>query len=228
MIQKKEVKICCTWKSKTECTNCTLVEVLNCRYDKRKWLFFVLNQIPARIFAFFGLVVTGLLYQWWPLIAFTVFAILYQIFGIEMRVVCTHCPYYSSENKRLRCYGLSGSFKIWKYRPGPMNFWEKAVEALHFFIMLLWPISFEVYNLVLVAVDYSSFDLYALLGMIAILLATILTGLQSVYVLIHDYCSKCANFSCSLNRVPKNIRDAYLVKNPIMREAWEKDGYKLN
>jgi hypothetical protein len=36
------------------------------------------------------------------------------------------------------------------------------------------------------------------------------------------------NFSCPLNNVPKELVDAYLVKNLIMKEAWEASGYKLN
>jgi hypothetical protein len=40
-------------------------------------------------------------------------------------------------------------------------------------------------------------------------------------------CSRCVNFSCPLNRVPKAVVDKYLEKNPVMKEAWERSGYKL-
>jgi hypothetical protein len=41
------------------------------------------------------------------------------------------------------------------------------------------------------------------------------------------FCSKCVNFSCPLNHVPKSMVDEYLERNPVMKEAWEKSGYKL-
>ncbi|MBC8275650.1 MAG: hypothetical protein H8E40_11875 [Chloroflexi bacterium] len=40
-------------------------------------------------------------------------------------------------------------------------------------------------------------------------------------------CSKCVNFSCPLNGVPKPVVDRYLEKNPVMREAWERTGHQL-
>jgi len=47
------------------------------------------------------------------------------------------------------------------------------------------------------------------------------------YFLRRKVCIKCVNFSCPLNKVPKNLVDSYLEKNPIMKEAWEASGYKL-
>lgn len=226
-MDKETVKISCTWKDKIDCADCNVEELLNCRFDKKKWLFFVFNQMPARFFAIFGLVLTGLLYRWWPLIVFGAIASFFIIFGIEIRVVCTHCPFYSSESKILRCYGLTGSLKLWKYHPGPMKFWEKAVETIYFLFMLCWPVAFESYLISLIAVNYSSYGLYSLLGMIAILSATIISSLQFAYILRVVFCSKCINFSCPINKVPKKIVDTYLAKNLVMREAWEKAGYKL-
>ena len=41
-------------------------------------------------------------------------------------------------------------------------------------------------------------------------------------------CTKCVNFSCVFNRVPKNIVDSYLKKNPIMAKAWEDAGWQID
>ena len=46
-------------------------------------------------------------------------------------------------------------------------------------------------------------------------------------ILIGRRCAQCVNFSCIFNRVPKVIVDDYLKKDPIMNDAWERDGYKL-
>ena len=225
-VEDKKI-ICCTWKNKTECTVCEIEEIINCRYDKRKWLFFIINQVPTRFFAIFGLVLTGLLYRWWPLIAYITVGAFVIIFSFEVRIVCTHCPYYSSESKTLQCTGLTGSRKIWKYRPEPMKFWEKAVEALYFIVFLCWPVGFEAYLIWVIADNYSTFGLYSLLGIIALLSATIIASLQFVYIIRTSYCSKCVNFSCPMNTVSKEIVDTYLSKNEVMRKAWEDAGYKL-
>jgi hypothetical protein len=39
-------------------------------------------------------------------------------------------------------------------------------------------------------------------------------------------CTRCVNFSCPANGVPKEIIDAYLRRNPVMRRAWEESGYR--
>jgi len=228
MVKDQEIKICCTWNDKTTCANCKIEEFLNCRFDKKKWLFFILNQIPTRLFAIFGLVITGLLYRWWPLIVYLSIGLAFLIFGFEVRIICTHCPHYSSNSKTLRCLGLTGSHKIWKYQPGPMKLWEKIVESGYFFLMISWPIAFESFLIWMVAVEYNTYGLLALLGMIGILAATVIASVQYAYILIIDFCSKCINFSCPMNSVQKEVVDAYLAKNDIMREAWEKAGYKVD
>jgi hypothetical protein len=35
------------------------------------------------------------------------------------------------------------------------------------------------------------------------------------------------NFSCPLNHVSKEVVDAYLERNPVMRRAWEESGYQV-
>lgn len=39
------------------------------------------------------------------------------------------------------------------------------------------------------------------------------------------YCRRCVNSSCPMNAVSKRRVDAYLRRNPAMREAWERAGY---
>ena len=226
-MNEEKIKICCSWNSKNKCIDCKIEEQLNCRYDRKKWLFFIINQIPTRLFAIFGLIITGLLYYWWPLIVFGSVVAFFTIFGIETRIVCTHCPFYSSNSKTLRCYALTGSRKIWKYRPGPMKIWEKIVISTHFLFLLLWPIGFEAYLVWKVAINYSFYGLYSLLGMIILLSATTLAGAQFSYILKVVFCSKCINFSCPMNNVSKTVVDDYLSKNEIMKEAWKKAGYKI-
>lgn len=39
---------------------------------------------------------------------------------------------------------------------------------------------------------------------------------------------KLANFSCAMNKVPKEIIDTFLKKNPEMKEAWIKSGWEID
>ncbi|MCK4724064.1 MAG: hypothetical protein KAT75_12205, partial [Dehalococcoidia bacterium] len=198
---------------------------LNCRWDSGCLKFFLLNQIPSLVLAFFGIVMAAILTgAWWALIVYAIACIALWVLGIETRILCSHCPYYAEDSKILHCYALHGSPKVWRYRPGPMNRAEKATIVLFFLFLVLFPVLIEAYGIWSLAVNYAEFGLIALLGMIALTLATIMAGLQFLYILIHDFCSKCVNFSCPLNRVPKSMVDVYLDKNPVMKEAWAKRG----
>ena len=218
----------CTWNEESGCVGCGLQGKLGCRLDTREFTFFVLNQIPSLVMSFFGLALIGLLTgAWWPMIAFAVVCIALWGLGIETRVLCSHCPYWAEDSKTLHCWALTGSPKIWRYRPEPMSKLEKTTLVLFFLFLLLFPVLIEAYGIWLMSVTYPEFGLYALLGMIGVTIATIMVGLQFLYVLMYHFCSKCVNFSCPLNRVHKSMVDEYLERNPVMREAWQRSGYRL-
>lgn len=67
----------------------------------------------------------------------------------------------------------------------------------------------------------------AVVELIVILFATIflIIILYAIFLLL--FCLKCVNFSCQFNRVPKPIADRYIKANPVMKDAWEKSGYKF-
>ena len=54
-----------------------------------------------------------------------------------------------------------------------------------------------------------------------ILLATILSFLTFYSLFLLTFCSKCINFSCAFNKVPKELVDEYLKRNPVIKNAWE-------
>jgi hypothetical protein len=218
----------CTWDDEVECLDCELRFELGCRLDMSEFQFFIVNQIPNLTLAVFGLVlvrvVTG---AWWPLIAFGAACIVLWVLGLETRVLCSHCPYWAEESKTLHCWALTGSPKIWRYRPGPLAAWEKATFLAFLSFLLVFPPIAEGYAIWTMAADGAAFGVYALLGMVGVTLATILTGAQFFYILKSRFCTRCVNFSCPLNHVPQAMVDTYLAHNPVMREAWEKSGYRL-
>ena len=218
----------CTWSEESACIDCGLQGKLNCKLNPGDFTFFILNQVPSLVMALFGLVLIGLLTgAWWPLIAWAIVCIALWGGGVETRLLCSHCPYWAEDSKTLHCWALTGSPKLWRYRPEPMNKLEKTVLFLLFSFVLVFPVLAEAYGIWFVSANYAEFGLYALLGIIGITLATILATFQFLYILVHDFCSKCVNFSCPLNHVPKSMVDEYLERNPVMREAWQRSGYKL-
>ena len=63
---------------------------------------------------------------------------------------------------------------------------------------------------------------FMLLGRQVLWAIAALWGLGMFFWTLRKYtCPRCVNFSCPLNTVPKDIVDAYLERNPVMRQAWE-------
>jgi hypothetical protein len=55
-----------------------------------------------------------------------------------------------------------------------------------------------------------------------------LWGLVMFFWTLRKYtCPQCVNFSCPLNSVPKEIVDAYLERNLVMRQAWLDSGWVI-
>jgi hypothetical protein len=218
----------CTWRSESECVDCSLQWRLGCRQKTSEYLFFLLGEAPSFFIAIVGLIMLGLIIGvWWPLIVLSGTFVVFWIFGLETRVLCSHCPYWAEESKTLHCWALTGSPKIWRYRPGPMNRWEKATLLGFFLFTSFFSVGVEVFGIVALAGNRTGAELHALFGMIGITTATILTQGQFWMLLMYYFCRKCVNFSCPLNRVPRWMVDEYLRKNPVMRAAWEKSGYTL-
>jgi hypothetical protein len=132
-------------------------------------------------------------------------------FGVfEIRILCSHCPYYAERGFTLHCPANYGLPKFWRYRPEPMKRWERVALLVCFAILFGYPLPFLV------------------LGSQWVLLAlTVYAGIVWAVVMQRNVCNRCVNFSCPLNQVPKAVVDDYLRRNPVMREAWEASGYRL-
>jgi hypothetical protein len=141
---------------------------------------------------------------WW-LIPWLIIIIGYFSF-VEIRVMCSHCPHYADEGSSLKCWANYGSPKLWKYRPGPMTFWEKAVFLIGFVFVWGYPIFFLIFRL-------QVFLLIVYLVSIAGFFMTLKTFL----------CSQCMNFACPLNSVKLEVRKDFFKQNPKIAKAWDID-----
>lgn len=219
----------CTWDEGIDCSICKIHGKLACKWDKKILGGFHGIAWPSLILSVFGILVVGFLTgAWLPLITYGVYFFL--MFGIlEIRFLCSHCPYYAEDGKVLHCLANHGSFKIWRYHPEPLNRFEKfMMYFLIFTIFFIFPLSVSGYGIWYLAVEYSTYGLIALLGMIGITIGILASSLSFVNTLKLFFCTSCVNFSCPLNKVPKLVIDEYLRKNDVMRKAWEKSGWQLD
>jgi hypothetical protein len=197
----------CTWRPASACEGCALSGRLKCRFTWAELLRFGGTFMYLAVPAVIGLILSGyglFLLGW---LAFMLF-----FFGVwESRILCAHCPFYAERDRTLHCIANYGFPKFWRYHPEPMNAEEKAQLLVGFAVLGGYPLPFLI------------------LGRQWIFVAlTILGGLMFFRTLLQFTCTRCVNFSCPLNRVPKPIVDAYLMRNPVMREAWEAKGWTMS
>jgi hypothetical protein len=222
----RESEIPCTWDKDSNCVSCSISGDLNCKWEQSHLSRFYRYSLPIMIFGFLGLIVVGLQVSWIPLITYVAFWIFF--FGFfEIRVLCSHCPYYAEgEGRVLHCLANHGSLKLWKYRPGPMKRWEKVGFLSGFWVFVIFPIVGELYGLLSLWESAGSIN-DGMVVLALLLLGSTISGIFFTIKVLTRICTKCVNFSCPLNRVPKMVVDEYLKINPVMKEAWEKTGYKI-
>jgi hypothetical protein len=196
----------CTHRPAKECAGCDVSGSLMCRFETRDLVSFFLGFLPIGIPMVAGMILGG--YGWW-LFGWLAIWILF-FFVLEGRVLCSHCPFWAEEGRVLHCHANYGVIKFWRFRPGPMNRLEKVLFGAGAAVFGAYPVVFMV------------------LGGQWLLLAITLTAIASAALnLRRNTCVRCVNFSCPVNAVPKPWVDAYLRRNPVMREAWEASGYRL-
>jgi hypothetical protein len=206
-LEKAGRNLPCNWKGETACQDCSLSGRLMCHFEGRDMLTFFMNVLPFCVVAIAGNIAAG--YGWY-LFGWLGYSLLF--FSVwEGLVLCRHCPMWAEESRVLHCHANGGMIKLWKYRPGPMS---KSEQVQFLVAVTLW-IGFPFIFLLLGGA-------YLLAG---IGLATVISG---VYGVRKTACSRCVNFSCPGNTVPKPVVDAYLRRNAFIRATWEASGYSLD
>ena len=196
----------CIWKETTECKQCTIKSELICHF-RRKYLFSFMGLfLIFAITAFIGVIIAG--YGWF-LLGWIGFWLFFFEFW-EIRILCSHCPFYAEEGRTLHCIANYSSLKIWKYHPEPMSTSEKIQLLVGFIILVGYPLIFLIID-----------------GQLIFLIVTIIEITIFFSFLIAKRCGSCLNFSCPFNHVKKEVIDCFLKKNPVMRKAWEEKGYKI-
>jgi hypothetical protein len=221
----QNVCLVCTWDDQEKCLDCELQEALDCRWEQSLLIRFYKGVGFAMVSAILAFILVGLFISWIPLVIYVIFWIFF--FGFfEIRVLCSHCPYYAEEGRILHCLANHGTIKVWKYHPEPLNLFEKFGFLAGAVFFVFFPVIIDLFGIFAL---WNQEDKQLLIVILVILAITsLLGGIYFFYVLRSKICPKCINFSCPLNKVPKELVDAYLKRNPIMKEAWEASGYQLD
>jgi len=217
----------CIADENSNCAECEIEGELICFVEKKFANRFILGNIAYRIFAISILVFSGLMIgHWWMLISYVII-LLVTFLVLEPRLLCSHCPFYEKEGKCLKCWALRGMPKLWKYRPGPITKVEKVIMLIFGSFIDIFPFVGAVWGLIFFGLNYSEYLFAGIPLVICTFLFMVIAGYFS-RVLLGNACKKCANFSCSMNKVPKEIVDKFLKKNPRMKEAWIACGWQLD
>jgi hypothetical protein len=203
----KDASLPCTWQPSSDCAGCRIEGRLQCRFDKRDMTRFFMLVMPFFVTAIAGNIRAGYGWALWFWLGYSLFF----FFVWEARVLCRHCPFWAEPSSMLRCHANYGVFKIWRYEPGPMSRWEQIQFSIAVLVWVVFP-----------------FPTMLLGGQYLLAAITACAVLSGGYLLRSDVCSRCVNFSCPANAVPKDVVDAYLQRNPQMRAAWEARGYQLD
>ena len=196
----------CLVDPSNNCKDCSIADHLKCHFNRKYLARFIAMFFIFAIPSIYGIYTAG--FGWWIIGWITFMGFFFNVW--EIKILCTHCPYYAEDEKTLKCNANYGSLKLWKYNPKPMTIWEKTQLLIGFAILVGYPFPFMVIG------AQWFIAVISLLG--AILFFT--------YLITKD-CTKCVNFSCPLNRVSKEVIDEFLKKNPIMAEAWRGEGWVL-
>ena len=212
----------CTFNPNSNCDECKNQDKLDCKLDKNQQKVSMLAVFSSIIIGVLGLIITGLIISnWWILTFYIVFVILF-FFVIENRLTCSHCPYYAQKSKHLDCPGNNIFPKIWKFHPEPMKRYEKFGSTMGFTLIGVIPILSQLYSIWFFLSNNQSTSLILFFGLFGVLLATLLSFLMFYSLFLLTFCSRCINFSCPFNKVPQDLVDEFLKRNPVIKDAWKK------
>ncbi|MHA1445688.1 MAG: hypothetical protein ACTSSN_03300 [Candidatus Heimdallarchaeaceae archaeon] len=224
---QSSLPINCIADPNSNCIECELEGELICFVNKKFANHFTIGNLLYRILASSIFVFSSLMIShWWMLISYVSIVVLTFII-IEPRLLCSHCPFYEKEGKCLKCWALRGMPKLWRYRPEPASKAEKLLMLIFGGFIDLFPFVGSIWGIIFFALNYRD----NLFPGIAVIISTILFLAVAGYfskVLLGNSCKKCANFSCSMNRVPKEIIVKFLEKNPKMEKAWILCGWQID
>ncbi|CAB1058970.1 hypothetical protein D1BOALGB6SA_3728 [Olavius sp. associated proteobacterium Delta 1] len=106
----------------------------------------------------------------------------------------------------MKCWANYGIIKMFRYRPGPMTFLEKAIFLFGFTIIWGYPLSF--------------FFIGSQWFLLMVYISTVIAFFMTLKTFL---CSRCINFACPLNCVEIKAKKEFFKLNPKIADAWDED-----
>lgn len=114
--------------------------------------------------------------------------------------------------------------KSWKYRPELITRTEKiAMLALGTFVDLFPLVGIAWGLLEFIPNPFDNLTISILLVILTVIFILIMVYFTKS--LLGNACQRCPNFSCAMNKTPPDVVEAFLKKNPKMKNAWEEAGW---
>ncbi|UCH56953.1 MAG: hypothetical protein JSV18_06335 [Candidatus Bathyarchaeota archaeon] len=214
----------CTWGDREDCATCSLHGRLNCRWEAGKLARFAAIALPFMTVSALGVILTWTQTGNWGFPA--AYLILLTLFFtlVEARILCRHCPFYARSGRTIRCHANHGLPKAWSYDPKPLNGYERYGLLLCFSFLGFFPIIAEAYGYWHSIANPSFQGANQYLVWAGIILVNLVMLISFFYLLRRLSCPHCVNFSCPLNRTPIALREEYLKRNTVMKDAWDGTG----
>jgi len=202
--------------------NHDVCNLVNCKWNRKLLTSYLAIMFPYMITSLISLTLIRL---WTGKLAFTltygIFLIIFFVF-IRTKILCSHCPYY--KEKRF----LDPLPKIWKFNPKPMNKMGVIITSIGMVFFLIFPAVSLAYVLWYIIEKLESTITWQIVIYSIFLVLTILFALFYVLKLTSNFCLKCINFSCPMNRVPKDVISKYLEVNIEMKNIYQKAGFAFD
>ena len=110
---------------------------------------------------------------------------------VVYRFFCTHCPHYTQSANKTKCMFFWGIPKYFSSRPGPLNFFEKAISLIAAIIIILLPLYWLILQPGLLAIYFLSLAVFG-------------TTIK------RNECRRCIYFNCPSNCVPEDVKSGLL------------------
>lgn len=219
----EKVEGLCIVDENTNCAECELNGQVLCHFTKHFANKFFWGNISYRVLATLIMILAGFLTEQWWMTPTYIVAVLVTFSVIEPRLLCCYCPHYAKEGKVLKCWALRNMPKLWKYRPEPINETEKNIILLVGGFIDLFP--FIAAGVGIVGTFIIGIEGELSFGMLGLLIVLTVTFTMLAWYfdkfLRGGTCKKCLNFSCAMNKTPKEIRKKFFQKSPTMANAWK-------
>ena len=196
-----------------------ICNLVNCKWNRKLLASYLAIMSPYMITS---MISTLLIRLWTERVVFSIiygsFLVIFFIF-IRTKILCSHCPYY--KEKRF----LDPLPKIWKYSPRPMNQTEKIITSIGMLFFLIFPVSSQAYGAWNIITNLERMMTWQISIYFTFMALTIFTAMFFVLNLTSNFCIRCINFACPLNRVTKEVVDKYLELNKELKTIYQESGF---